>query len=346
MKADANNNNEIFEKILTVVVPAYNVEKYIRKCLDSLLLAEVLSDLEVLIIDDGGTDHTLEIAETYVKRAPDTFKVITKENGGHGSVINCGIQEATGKYFKVVDGDDWVDKRNFKKLISILKHTNTDIVASNYCWVFEKTGEKRNEIKRPFMNVKYEQVYSFPKICHLLYIKMHSMTIRTDILKMQHIQLDEHCFYVDTEYITYPIPYVNTILFLKESIYMYRIGLADQSVNIQNMQKNIENHLRVIRSLMVFYENVYGTGIYTSADPRQIYIVNMINRAIASQFKIYLSFKPSSRIREELRAFDLDIKRRNITLYKAQKKPTVCLLRKSNFRLYWPIACVANWRLL
>lgn len=153
MKADANNNNEIFEKILTVVAPAYNVEKYIRKCLDSLLIAEVLSDLEVLIIDDGGTDHTLEIAETYVKRAPDTFKVITKENGGHGSVINCGIQEATGKYFKVVDGDDWVDKRNFKKLISILKHTNTDIVASNYCWVFEKTGEKRNEIKRPFMNV-------------------------------------------------------------------------------------------------------------------------------------------------------------------------------------------------
>ena len=99
-------------KVLTITVPSYNVEKFLENTLDSFLDERILEDLEVLIVDDGSKDRTAEIGKQYEERYPDTFRVISKENGGHGSTINRGIKEARGTYFKVVDGDDWVDRKS------------------------------------------------------------------------------------------------------------------------------------------------------------------------------------------------------------------------------------------
>ena len=109
------------EKILTVVVPAYNIETYVKQCLDSFVQKEILDDIEVLVINDGSKDRTVELAEAYVRKYPETFRVINKENGGHGSTINRGIKEASGRYFKVVDGDDWVEGEAFVKLVRFFK---------------------------------------------------------------------------------------------------------------------------------------------------------------------------------------------------------------------------------
>ena len=98
------------EKILTITVPSYNVEKFLENTLDSFVDERVLDAIEVLVVDDGSKDRTAEIGKGYEAKYPGTFRVISKENGGHGSTINRGIKEARGKYFKVVDGDDWVDK--------------------------------------------------------------------------------------------------------------------------------------------------------------------------------------------------------------------------------------------
>ena len=97
------------EKILTVTVPSYNVQAYLEDCLESFVNSEVMDDIEVLIVNDGSSDDTATIAERYVSKYENTFRLINKENGGHGSTINTGAREARGKYFKVVDGDDWVD---------------------------------------------------------------------------------------------------------------------------------------------------------------------------------------------------------------------------------------------
>ena len=94
------------EKTLSIVIPAYNVEKFLNNTLDSFVEDSVLADIEVLIVDDGSKDKTAEIGNVYAQKYPNTFRVISKENGGHGSTINVGIREAVGKYFKVVDGDD------------------------------------------------------------------------------------------------------------------------------------------------------------------------------------------------------------------------------------------------
>ena len=93
-------------KSLTILIPVYNTEKYIKRCLDSLLVPEVLDDIEIIVVSDGSKDHSAEIVREYVERYPDTIILIDKENGGHGSTINAGIAAATGKYFRVLDSDD------------------------------------------------------------------------------------------------------------------------------------------------------------------------------------------------------------------------------------------------
>ena len=120
------------EKILTVTIPSYNVEAYLEDCLESFVNSEVMDDIEVLIVNDGSSDNTVKIAQRYVDKYENTFRLINKENGGHGSTINTGVREAKGKYFKVVDGDDWVDTRSFIHLVKVLKESDADIVASNY----------------------------------------------------------------------------------------------------------------------------------------------------------------------------------------------------------------------
>lgn len=98
------------DKVLTVIVPVYNMEKYIRQCLESLVIGEVLDRIEVLVVLEGSKDGSAEIAYEFVEQYPDTFRIIYKANGGHGSAINTGLMMASGEYVKILDSDDWVER--------------------------------------------------------------------------------------------------------------------------------------------------------------------------------------------------------------------------------------------
>ena len=102
-------------KLLSVAIPCYNSENYMRKCVESLLIGG--EDVEILIVNDGSTkDRTATIADEYAAKYPTIVKAIHKENGGHGSAVNAGIANATGLYFKVVDSDDWVKKEAYLQI--------------------------------------------------------------------------------------------------------------------------------------------------------------------------------------------------------------------------------------
>jgi len=122
------------DKLLTIVVPTYNISQYIEKCINSFLEinAEYYKYFEVIVVNDGSTDDSVEVVESLVKNRNMNIKIISKENGGHGSTINKGIKEAKGKYFKVVDGDDWVNVDNFKKLIDKLQTVDADIIITDF----------------------------------------------------------------------------------------------------------------------------------------------------------------------------------------------------------------------
>ncbi len=333
-------------KILTITVPTYNAEKYLRDCLDSFCIEEVLPDIEVLIINDGSTDRSAEIADEYIRRYPDSFRMITKENGGHGSGINYGIKNASGKYFKVVDADDWVDEKAFGRLIETLKAHDTDIVYSGFLWAFDngesdKTSfETKPEIPVPFDGVVYQKEYNFDDIADGLYIKMHSLTIRTEILRDNGIHIDEHCFYVDAEYITFPIPYIKTICFMDGFVYLYRIGRQGQSVGIDKMQRNESGYNRVLASLLDFYHKL-GKEISCSKAKRQ-YIAGIIARVVSGKIKIMLSFPASKEKCQELRQFDESLARTCPEVYSSNINKAVAMLRKSHYLLYYPASFLAR----
>ena len=116
-------------KILSIIIPTYNMEKYLRKCLDSLIVSnENMELLEVLVVNDGSKDTSLQIAQEYDIKYPQTFRVIDKENGNYGSCVNRGLKEAVGKYVKVLDADDYFDTFEFEKAIDFLKQNDYDLV--------------------------------------------------------------------------------------------------------------------------------------------------------------------------------------------------------------------------
>lgn len=326
-------------KILTVVVPTYNAEKYLRDNLESFEIPELMQDIEILIVNDGSTDHSLDIAREFTERHPDTYRVITKENGGHGSGINCGIANASGTYFKVVDADDWVGEAAFISLVQTLKASNADVVYSGFLWTYDRgeadkaAFQTKAEITVPFEGVEYQKTYQFDAIADKLYMKMHNMTIKTEILRAHQIQIDEHCYYVDTEYITYPIPYVNTICFVDGFVYYYRLGREGQSVGMDKMQKNEQNYDKVLTSLLHFYQQL-GKEV-PCTEKKKRYIARLIARVIAGKFKIMLSFPPSAEKKKQIRQYDRNLKEQYRDIYDSNINKAISLLRKTQYHTYY-----------
>ena len=339
------------EKILTVVVPMYNIEAYIRNCLDSFKACIGKTEFEVLIVDDGSSDHSPETAMEYVKENPGTFRLIRKENGGHGSTINTGLRESRGKYFKVVDGDDWVEKEAFLHLLEYLSEADSDIVASNYCWVHHETMEKKRDdsvyaglfsgscrslesSQTESRRLQYGKEYEFGRISDRIFLKMHNLTYRTEVLREAGLQIDEHCFYVDLEFDLLPVHKIRTISFLEDSVYMYRIGMAGQSMSLVNMQKNRKQYAKVLHRLFTYYRECRDMR---EGCPREnlSYIENGIALAYTSYFKILLSFPASKRVRSHMEAYEKMVREWYPSVYKRVSNQAVCLLRKSRYRLYF-----------
>ena len=111
-------------KYISFAIPCYNSQDYMAHAIESILPGG--EDIEIIIVNDGSKDRTSEIAHEYMEKYPTIIKVVDKENGGHGDAVNSGLMHATGKYFKVVDSDDWVDEDALHKILDVLRHMEED----------------------------------------------------------------------------------------------------------------------------------------------------------------------------------------------------------------------------
>ena len=118
------------EKTLTISVACYNVGQFLRKTLDSLIAPEIMDELEVLVVNDGSSDDTAEIAREYEEKYPQTFRLVDKANGGYGSTLNYSMPAARGRYFKQLDGDDWYNTEGLVRLVRFLRTATADIVLN------------------------------------------------------------------------------------------------------------------------------------------------------------------------------------------------------------------------
>ncbi len=243
-------------KLLSFAVPCYNSAAYMEKCVDSLLKGG--EDIEIIIVDDGSTDATAAIADEYVKKYPSVIKAVHKENGGHGSAVNAGIDYAEGLFFKVVDSDDWVKEEPYMQILDTLRNLaggekTLDMLISNF--VYEKVGEKRHKVMRYKHALPIGEMFGWDDVKHFhkgQYMLMHSVIFRTKLLKECGLRLPEHTFYVDNLYVFEPLPYVKNMYYLDVNFYRYYIGRADQSVNEDVMISRIDQQIKV-NKLMIDY---------------------------------------------------------------------------------------------
>lgn len=228
-----------------------------EKCIKSLLPGG--EDVEIIIVDDGSTkDNTAEIADRYASEYPNIIKAVHQENGGHGQAVNTGLKNATGKYFKVVDSDDWVDAKSYKKILTTLKsfeeNDEPDMLIANY--VYEKVGVKRKKVVRYTNVFPVEQMFGWDEIGKFKidqYILMHSVVYRTQLLKDCGLELPQHTFYVDNIFVFEPLPFVKKMYYLDANFYRYFIGRDDQSVNEKVMITRIDQQLRVTKRMIQTY---------------------------------------------------------------------------------------------
>lgn len=238
-------------KKITFAVPCYNSEEYMERCIDSLLAGR--EEVEIIIVDDGSTDKTGRIADSYAKKYPSIIRVIHKENGGHGSGVNAALKEAKGKYFKVVDSDDWLDENSLLKLLDKIKELEkikeeVDLFVCNY--IYNHLYENKQKEMR-YKNVFPEgQIVSWEDLGHFKpsqYLIMHSLIYKTSVLKKSKIVLPEHTFYVDNIFAYIPLTYVESILYLDIPLYNYFIGRVDQSVNESVMIGRVDQQIKITK---------------------------------------------------------------------------------------------------
>lgn len=243
-------------KLITFAIPCYNSEKYMSKAIKSLL--DFIDDIEIVIINDGSKDRTLEMANKFKKQYPKDIKVIDKENGGHGSGVNAGLKIAEGLYYKVLDSDDWVDHDALDKTIKTLKKLKkrnkcVDMFIVNY--VYEK-GDKPKVVRYNKVLPK-DKIFGWNEVGKFKtgeYLLMHSVLYKTELLKKSGLKLPEHTFYVDNIFVYYPLPQIKTMYYLDVDFYRYYIGRDDQSVNEKNMIKRIDQQLFVTKEMINFFD--------------------------------------------------------------------------------------------
>lgn len=248
MKKKEKNN----QKQISFVVPCYNSEEYMRHAIDSLLKGK--EEVEIIIIDDGSTDCTLKIAKDYEKKYPSIVKVHHQENGGHGEGINQGLKLAKGRYFKVIDSDDWVDEDAYKKLLNKIKDIDSDLIVTNYVYTYND---------RPNHVVNYSNVFKENKECTwedtkkfktTQYLMLHGLMYKKEVLDKTNIDLPKHTFYEDNLFIYLPLINTKTIYYLNLDFYQYFIGRADQSVQEPQLIKRSSHQVLVTKRVCEAYD--------------------------------------------------------------------------------------------
>ncbi len=239
------------DKVLTVSIAAYNMEVYLRQTLDSLIDERVIDDLEVFVVDDGSTDRTLEIAQEYAAKYPHSIFAIHKENGGYGTTVNYSIAHATGKYFKLLDGDDWFDTEELVKLVATLRGIQDDLVLLPIRCVYENGREEKQPAVSPRDNIGNGDGVILDEAS--MTAGTHKRAYRTEVLKRSGLTLPPHRLYTDSLYCAVPLVLCETARYFDIPVYCYRLGRDGQSLDPITRYHHAQDLRLLIEDLLVFY---------------------------------------------------------------------------------------------
>lgn len=299
------------EKILTIVIPTYNMQDYLRRCLSSLIVPEEqMKQIEVLVVNDGSKDKSSAIAHEYQDKYPGTFRVIDKENGNYGSCVNRGLKEATGKYIKILDADDWFDSVALAIIVDRLKCIDVDLVLTSYN---EVTPEgKLLDIRN--LRFKQNEIFEFPisGTSPFEFIMMHSVIYNLNIFKCFNYVQSEGISYTDIQWVFSPMAYVRTAVYYPVCLYQYMLGREGQTMDSKVWKRSCGQYLKMVEGLVKSY-----IGASQSCDKAHRYFLDSILQIqLHKLYQMALIDKAISN--EEMKHFDdsivcTDIKVKNIS---------------------------------
>ena len=306
------------ETVITFAVMAYNCGQYLNQTLSSFLDLQCLPSVEVLVIDDGSTDNTPEIVSEYVRKYPESFRLIRKENGGWGSGVNAGIRYAAGKYLMVIDGDDFIETEELGKVIGALSEKEADLFVLGYREYSLSAGErvvKKNETEIPAGRVisleerrpreegavsgqeREESEYSVEDALRSIYMNIHAMIYRTEMLRENRIRITEHSFYVDKELNAKVIAKAASVAFLDRTLYVYCKDVPGQSMSREGFEKHIEEHMGVCFRILRLISRLPDGA---KKDFLTEYAIQCVNRT----YGFFLILRPTDLNRHRLYTFD------------------------------------------
>ena len=195
-------------KLLSLIIPTYNMEALLPRCLDSLLVPATLERLEVMVVNDGSRDGSLAVANSYRERFPQTVTVIDKPNGNYGSTINAALPVAQGKYVKILDADDWFDTTALVTFLDRLADISADMVVTHFTVLHDDGTHELTKYnvygREPY---DYGRVYPLDDVLrdgHIRFFLMHALAYRTELLRTMGYRQTEGISYTDTEWACYP----------------------------------------------------------------------------------------------------------------------------------------------
>lgn len=324
-------NNRVVQKaesgkVLSIVIPTCNMEKYLPVCLGSVTDRLVSDKLEVIVVNDGSTDGSLDIIRQYEQKRPDLVKVIDKANGHYGSCVNAGLEMATGRYFKILDADDWFDTSALVVFLQKLETCDTDLVVTlRVDEIFDK-GRKVDEIRHPFSSVFKEHVYRMDEFYLRTHVReaefgLNGLTYKTSLLREMDFRLPEGMHYTDTLYCFLPSSRVKDFVVYDLYLYHYRIGREGQSVSMESQKRNLA---QIVRMVEVMFREMDGEDVEEHVRVNQAYFVDgAVNFCL-------LSLKMQSGLSSSVYP-ELDSLLRHLKVYGVHH----WLLKKWYFKLWW-----------
>ena len=313
------------DKILSIIIPTYNMEKYLNYCLDSLIIKKHFESLEVLIINDGSKDNSLNIALEYEKKYPLVFRVINKDNGNYGSCVNRGFKEATVKYIKILDADDSFHTENFEIFISYLLDIEADLILSDYAIV----NENRELQSVHQYNFACNKEHCMNDICITPSFKdmqMHAVTYRRQILIELGYNQTEGISYTDQEWIFIPMLKVNKVYAFDKYVYKYLIGREGQTMSSSIRIKNLSHLMKCMYGMINSYNFFYDEINHCKMEYFHARLIPQLKEIYILSFSCYSKF-----VSQQLILFDKEIKKKNLEIYSLIEQTNV----KFNYIAFW-----------
>ncbi len=318
-----------FMKVLSIIIPAYNSAAFLDRGISSLLHEGVLEKLDIVIVNDGSTDDTAAIAQKYCGLYPNSIRLITQENRGHGGALNTGCAAAVGKYLKAIDADDWVETDHLPEFVDLLENCGSDVVLTHYQTIDITTGEVKNWKCYP---PEFGKAYTFAEIMTQWKnfdrtLTFHGITYKTSFYREKGIRLSEKVFYEDNEFATFPCCHAESVTALDLFIYDYRIGDVKQSVSDENQLKRISHTETVLRRMISEYQKL---ELPESAPGRE-YVCMKTQGVLLSYLTTVMLVEPDKKAGREKAAAMMELFHRELpAVFEAvhRKYQVYCLLNR------------------